>query len=151
MASPVDFSLDTYETTVHQAVKGTETALFSALKAGSQLKSVVVTASFASIADPSNPPDHVYTEADFAFTQLELAEKNKIEGQYTSSGQLYYASKTAAERAVWKFRDEHKVDPSLEKAIFATDKYAAFVFPHDYTPNCGDWTSCFSPFIWLKN
>jgi nucleoside-diphosphate-sugar epimerase len=50
----------------------------------------------------------VFTEAEFASVYLDIEIKKKIEGVKTAGNVLYVASKTAAERAVWKFRDEHK-------------------------------------------
>jgi len=108
-ASPVDFSLESYDQMVVPAVKGSETLLHSALKAGPQLSSVVVTSSVIAVVNiPPPRPDYVFTESDFATVALETANKDKDEGRKTPSGVLYGASKIAAERAVWKFRDEHK-------------------------------------------
>jgi len=107
-ASPIDFTLNTYELMVEPAVKGAETVLMSAIKAGPQLTSVVVTSSVIACVDPSSDPEHAYTEADFASVSLEKAIKDRDEGKQTPGGILYGASKTASERAVWKFRDEYK-------------------------------------------
>ncbi|KAH8804668.1 hypothetical protein F5884DRAFT_796833 [Xylogone sp. PMI_703] len=108
-ASPIDFSVDTYEGTVGTAVRGNETILASALKAGPQLSSVVVTSSVAAVTNnPPPKPDYVYTESDFASSALAIADKDKSEGKKTAPGLLYTASKTAAEKVLWKFRDEHK-------------------------------------------
>lgn len=90
------------------AVRGNETILASALKAGPQLTSVVVTSSVVSIINPTEGP-RTFTENDWASAALEKAIKDKAEGIATSGGQLYAASKTASDRAMWKFRDEHKV------------------------------------------
>ena len=91
------------------AIRGSEVLLASALKAGSQLKSVVVTSSVVAIIDPPPTPDHVYTEAEFASASLERAKKERDEGVQTPGSVLYGASKTAADRAVWEFRNTHKV------------------------------------------
>jgi len=107
-ASPVNFALDKYEETVIPAEKGSETLLESALKAGPQLASVVVTSSAVAVVDPKEKPGYVFTESDFASVRLAQAIKDKEEGVKTPGGVLYAASKTAAERAVWKFRDQHK-------------------------------------------
>lgn len=109
-ASPIDFSIDTYEGMVIPAVKGTETVLHSALKAGSQLSSVVITSSVAAVTNfPPPAPGYVFNESDFASNALNAVEKDKAEGKKSPPGLLYTASKTAAEKAVWKFRDEYKV------------------------------------------
>ncbi|RFU30552.1 hypothetical protein B7463_g5794, partial [Scytalidium lignicola] len=108
-ASPISFSLDSYEMMIIPAVKGTETILNSALKAGPQLSSVVVTSSVAAVTNYPTPiPDYVFNESNFASIALETAERDRAEGKKTPSGLLYTASKTAAEKALWKFKDEHK-------------------------------------------
>lgn len=107
-ASPIDFSISTYEEMVVPAIRGTETLLASALKAGPQLTSVVVTSSVVAVVNPKEG-HYVFTEKDYAFVALEKAIKDKEEGATTPGGVLYAASKTAADRAVWKFRDDHKV------------------------------------------
>ena len=80
--------------------------LQSAVKhAGPQLESVVLTSSVASIWDPSKNPQH-FTEADWN----NWAEaKAKELGDKTPTSVLYSASKAAAEKAFWKFRDDNKV------------------------------------------
>jgi len=70
---------------------------------------VVVTSSVVAVVNlPPPRPDYVFTESDFATVALETANKDKDEGRKSHVGVLYSASKIAAERAVWKFRDEHK-------------------------------------------
>jgi hypothetical protein len=61
--------------------------------------------------DPKEPGvEYTFTEKDFASVLLEKAEKERnLEGVITPGGVLYGASKTAAEREVWRFRDEVKV------------------------------------------
>lgn len=83
--------------------------LDSALKAGPQLSSVVITSSAAAVFDASKPAGTVFTESDFATSALERAEKDKTEGVKTPPGVLYGASKAAAEKEVWRWRDENKV------------------------------------------
>jgi nucleoside-diphosphate-sugar epimerase len=100
------------------AVRGTETALESALKAGSQLTSVVVTASVVSITNPKEDPEYTFTELDWASSALDRAIKDKEEGSKTPSNILYAASKTAADRAVWKFQNVHRVSKFFSSLIF---------------------------------
>lgn len=106
-ASPISFVLDEYDAFITPAVRGTETIFESALKAGPQLTSVVVTSSVAAITNYPKPPGYVFTEEDFATVALDTATKDKAEGRKTAPGILYAASKTAADRAVWKFKNEH--------------------------------------------
>jgi len=70
MASPVDFSITTYDESVTIAKRGNEVLLAGALKAGPQLTSVVVTSSVAAILDPKEDPEYSYTEADWALSAL---------------------------------------------------------------------------------
>jgi len=91
------------------AVKGNQTILDAAQKAGPQLSSVVITSSVAAIVNPKEEPEYEFTEADFASNSLEQAIKEREEGVKTTPIILYGASKTAAEREVWKFRNEHRV------------------------------------------
>jgi nucleoside-diphosphate-sugar epimerase len=109
-ASPIDFSITTFEEMVTPAVRGAETILASALKAGPQLTSVVVTSSTIAVVNPVEG-EYVFTENDYATFALDKALKDKEAGEKSPSSILYGASKTASDRAVWKFRDEHKVRP----------------------------------------
>ena len=93
------------------AVRGAETALGSALKSGPQLTSVVITSSTIAVVNPVEG-EYTFTEKDHATFALEKALKDKEAGEKTPPGVLYAASKTASDRAVWKFRDEHKVSSS---------------------------------------
>lgn len=95
----------TYATTVVPAVKGSQSILFSALNAGPQLTSIVITSSVASIIDYDNPdPEYHYTEHDFASTALSQATSDLSSNTPSPAHLLYAASKTAADRAVWDFR-----------------------------------------------
>ncbi|KAG9231618.1 hypothetical protein BJ875DRAFT_468946 [Amylocarpus encephaloides] len=108
-ASPINFNLTTYEETVDIAVAGNTSLLDSALKAGPQLKSVVTTSSTVSVMDPKEEgSEYVFTEKDFASLALEESTKDRDAGRSTPSNRLYAASKTAADRTMWKFRDEKK-------------------------------------------
>jgi nucleoside-diphosphate-sugar epimerase len=93
---------------VGPAVRGTETILDSALRAGPQLTSVVITSSVIAVVNPTEG-EYTFTEKDYATFALEKALKDREAGVKTPPGILYGASKTASDRAVWKFRDEHKV------------------------------------------
>lgn len=90
-------------------MRGTETILKAAFKAGPQLSSVVVTSSVAAVTNYPAETGYVFTEKDFAHVALDVATKNKAEGVKTPEAILYSASKTAAERTVWKFKNEQNV------------------------------------------
>jgi nucleoside-diphosphate-sugar epimerase len=102
------------------AVRGAETILNSALKAGPQLTAVVVTSSTVAVVNPVEG-EYVFTEADYATASLEKAIKDRDEGAQTPSGILYGASKTASDRAVWKFREEHKVRIPSHQSVTCSD------------------------------
>ena len=92
------------------AVRGAVGMLESAFKhAGPQLESVVITSSVAAIYDPSKRP-YTFTEADWN-TWAE-AKAKELGGEAPSST-LYPASKVAAEKAFWKFRDDNQVFESF--------------------------------------
>ena len=101
--------LERFEDYITPAVKGTESILESALKAGPQLISVVVTSSVAAISQPTEVPGYVFTETDFATSALKRAEKDHAENLKTPPGILYAASKTSAEQVVWNFKNKHNV------------------------------------------
>ncbi|RYP56752.1 hypothetical protein DL771_011620 [Monosporascus sp. 5C6A] len=104
-ASPTDVSGTTDAAEViRRAVSSTIAVLHSAEKAGPQLQSVVYMSSCAAIFN--TPPEvKVHTERDWNTTSEALVDRLGSE-----AGALvgYAASKTAAEKAFWKFRDERK-------------------------------------------
>ncbi|TGO81552.1 hypothetical protein BPOR_1107g00010 [Botrytis porri] len=104
-ASPIDSSLKTYAQMVTPAIDGTNTLLYSSIKAGPQLKAVVVTSSAIAVVDPRTD-SYTFTESDFASSYLTQAQKDLQENRPSDVGLLYAASKSAAESAVWKFRSE---------------------------------------------
>ncbi|KAF2794978.1 NAD(P)-binding protein [Melanomma pulvis-pyrius CBS 109.77] len=104
LASPVSFFFKDPEPVLHAAINGTKTLLNSALKAGPSLKTVVLMSSIAAIKN-ANPPPYVFTEADWNdFAEGEVARL----GKETPGPVIYSASKVAAEKAFWQFREEKK-------------------------------------------
>jgi nucleoside-diphosphate-sugar epimerase len=91
------------------AVQGTTSLLASALaesKRGSgdgALQSVVFMSTVSAIFSPSKPAGHVFTEADWNDAAEE--EVRRL-GKTTPGYVIYQASKTAAERAFWRFGKE---------------------------------------------
>jgi dihydroflavonol-4-reductase len=122
MASPYAISVkDPQRDLVDPAVKGTEAVLAAAAKAG--VRRVVLTSSMAAITD--EPPGRPLTEADWN-------EKSSL------SRNPYYFSKTAAERAAWRFTEAAKlgfdlvainpfvvIGPSYTKALNESNKMLA--------------------------
>ena len=70
---------------------------------------MVVTSSVAAVIDRPVEPGYVFTEKDFARNAFDQATEDKAAGIDTPIGTLYAASKTAAERAVWEFKNKHNV------------------------------------------
>ena len=105
-ASPIDFSLKSWNDFVPVAVAGATGILLSAYKhAGPQLESFVLTSSVAAIIDPSKKP-YDFSEADW--NTYSVAKAKEL-GEEAPGGLLYQASKVEAEKAIWAFRDEHHV------------------------------------------
>lgn len=85
------------------AIEGTKNLLQSVATYAPQAKRVVITSSFAAMADFSKGlwPGHVYNETDW----------NNIPYDYAKSSDpvvAYCASKALAEKAAWKFAEESK-------------------------------------------
>jgi nucleoside-diphosphate-sugar epimerase len=111
MASPIDFRLTNPALVVGPAIAGTTGILRSALRcSGPQLSAVVITSSVAAIVSP--PTDgYTFTEDDwnnYAEKQVEEAA-----GKDCPANVCYAASKTAAEKAIWAFREKEKVSFSF--------------------------------------
>lgn len=110
VASPVNFSLNTWDAVVVPAVNGTTTLLTSALEqAGPQLEAVVVTSSTAALSNPDAPEGYVVTEADQNSWAVNAAKNADAIPEASRAMIVYSASKAAANDAVWEFRDKHKV------------------------------------------
>jgi nucleoside-diphosphate-sugar epimerase len=105
MASPVSLEFTDPDPVLHAAINGTKTVLASAKRnAGPELQSFVLTSSMAAIMN-DYPEPYIYTEEDWNSTAALAVAKL---GKNTPGRQIYGASKTAAERAMWEFRDEQK-------------------------------------------
>lgn len=101
-ASPVDFTLTSLDAFFGPAIGGNLSLLNSTLQAGEQLKAFVVTSSIAAIIDGwKNPPDYTYTEADWNTSGEAVARSD------FTAPVAYGASKAAAERALWDWREQH--------------------------------------------
>lgn len=89
------------------AVRGSLSILESALKAGPELKSVVITSSVSAIVSRDKPQDYAFSEDDWNDWAEEAARKQ------FSTLTAYSASKTAAERVIWTWGKENKHTFSL--------------------------------------
>ena len=97
-ASPVDFALKTVDEFLVPALGGTLSILESTKDAGPQLQAFVFTSSDAAVVDRWRlPPDHDYTEADWNETAESVARAD------FTVPVAYSASKSAAEKALWKW------------------------------------------------
>ncbi|KAF1973563.1 NAD(P)-binding protein [Bimuria novae-zelandiae CBS 107.79] len=105
LATPVAFDFpDGPEPVMKAAIQGTQTILNSALKAGPQLKSFVVLSSIAAVRNLT-PPPYTFTEKDWNDFAEPMVMQN---GKDTPGFMIYVASKAAAEKAFWAWRDEKK-------------------------------------------
>ncbi|KAK3291135.1 uncharacterized protein B0H64DRAFT_450602 [Chaetomium fimeti] len=103
LASPVSFDFTDPEPVLHSAINGTVRVLESAKKEPN-IKNFVLMSSVTAIFEPKSE-DYTFTEADW-----NTAAENVVAelGKATPGRVIYTASKVAAERAMWNFRDEHK-------------------------------------------
>lgn len=108
LASPVSFQFTDPEPVLHSAINGTVRVLESALKEP-RIKNFVLMSSVTAIMEPKTE-DYTFTEADW-----NTAAENAVaeQGKETPGRVIYAASKVAAERAMWKFRDEQKPNFTL--------------------------------------
>ncbi|RVX73465.1 hypothetical protein B0A52_03107 [Exophiala mesophila] len=103
-ATPVSMTFTDPEPILHAAVNGTKSILESSLKAGPQLKLLIFMSSIAAIWSNNEPP-YTYTEKDWNNASEALVSQL---GKNAPGPQIYIASKAAAEKAFWKFRDDNK-------------------------------------------
>ena len=107
-ASPLDFRFKTLDEFMVPAIGGILSILNSTKQAGPQLKSFVVTSSTAAIVDRwKHPPTYGYSEADWNENSESVAR-----AQFAAPV-AYGASKTAAERALWKWNEDKKPSFSI--------------------------------------
>ncbi|KAK3346428.1 hypothetical protein B0T25DRAFT_506859 [Lasiosphaeria hispida] len=102
-ATPVAFDFSDPEPVMRDAVGGILRALESAAKEP-KIKSFVFMSSITAVYS-NKEGDYTFTEADWNTEAEDLVEKL---GKETPGPVIYGASKTAAEKAMWKFRDEQK-------------------------------------------
>ncbi|KAI1472673.1 NAD(P)-binding protein [Daldinia caldariorum] len=112
-ASPVNFSpQDNVRDLLDPAIKGATTILEAARRFGrGKVRRVVVTSSFAAVVDPEKGvrPGYTYDEKDWNPVTWEGA----VTAQKLTA---YMASKTLAERAMWRWMDEHGDDVAFTLA-----------------------------------
>ncbi|KAI4140809.1 MAG: hypothetical protein LQ341_003692 [Variospora aurantia] len=111
-ASPISLALTSWSSTVDIAIAGAISMLNSALNhAGPRLSSFVLTSSFAACTDPQTPLPKTFTENDWnTWAEPKAKSKDFEDLDDNAKGRvLYLASKTAAERAVWEWREKREV------------------------------------------
>ncbi|KAL2195206.1 hypothetical protein P885DRAFT_79648 [Corynascus similis CBS 632.67] len=108
LASPVSFDFTDPEPVLRAAVNGTARALESAEKEP-KIKSFVLMSSIAAMLQ-DHEGDYTYTEADWNTTAEDTVSEL---GKAAPGRVIYAASKVAAEKAMWSFRDEHKPNFTL--------------------------------------
>ncbi|AEO56629.1 hypothetical protein MYCTH_45943 [Thermothelomyces thermophilus ATCC 42464] len=104
LASPISFDFTDPEPVLQNAVNGTVRALESAVKEP-KIRSFVLMSSIAAMLQQPDEQQYTYTEADWNnWAEAAVAQMGKA----TPGPIIYSASKAAAEKALWGFRDEHK-------------------------------------------
>lgn len=102
LAAPVSFFFTDPKPVLDAAIHGTTGILESAVKESS-VKHFVLMSSIVAVASPKD--NYIFTEKDWnTVAEAAVAEKGTESGGYL----IYAASKVAAEKALWKFRDERK-------------------------------------------
>ncbi|KAH9855672.1 D-lactaldehyde dehydrogenase [Lenzites betulinus] len=104
LASPYHWNAVEPDDIIQPAVRGTLSILNSALKNGSQVRRIVITTSTAAMVRLTNVP-HTYTEDDWNDEAVDIVQR---EGRNSPNALKYFASKVLAERAAWKFYEDHK-------------------------------------------
>ena len=101
-ASPIAPDFNDPDPVIRTAVQGTRCILESAQKhGGSTLEAFVLLSSIAAVIGELPSQQYRFTESDWN----DISEKEVARlGKETPSGQIYGASKTAAEKAMWEFR-----------------------------------------------
>jgi len=103
VASPFHFNItDPYKDLIEPAKKGTISLLQAAHKNGQEVARVVVTSSFAAVAQPKDGTGYVYTEEDWNTFSSEEVKKTG------DPMHAYRSSKYEAEKAAWDFIKENK-------------------------------------------
>jgi nucleoside-diphosphate-sugar epimerase len=103
LASPVSLHFTDPEPVLRTARQGTIGVLESAARTPT-VKSFVFVSSIVAIQGSFEEP-RLFTEADWNDTPLKLVAEL---GKDSPGPLIYAASKVEAEKALWKFRDEHK-------------------------------------------
>jgi len=104
-ASPFHLKADDPEELLGPAVTGTVGILESALKYAPLVKRVVITSSTAAVIDPNAKLPNTFSEKDW---NIGSGERIKEKGREATQLDKYRASKALAEKAAWKWIDEHK-------------------------------------------
>ena len=104
-ASPLHYNISSAQDLIGPAVAGTNNILSSALRRGNDtVRRIVFTSSCASVVTPDEIP-RVYNETDWNIDSVGLVERKGIDAPMH---EIYRASKTLAERAVWDFAEKNK-------------------------------------------
>ncbi|KAF9042293.1 NAD(P)-binding protein [Panaeolus papilionaceus] len=90
---------------IKPAVEGTLGILKSALNFGKKVKRIIITSSCAAIIEDSQDPVQIWDESNWGDVWV---EKTKAQGSDAPYMFKYRASKTLAERAAWRFYEQHK-------------------------------------------
>ncbi|VDB82935.1 unnamed protein product [Peniophora sp. CBMAI 1063] len=109
-ASPFHFNYKVPEDIIDPALKGTTSILESIHAHAPTVKRVVLTASIVSVWSYLVDKPTTFTEEDWNEQAIKAVEEK---GADAGPVMIYGASKTLAEKAAWKFKEDHKVSWDL--------------------------------------
>jgi len=113
-ASPFHLKADDPQEMLGPAIKGTVGILESAMKNAPQVKRIVVTSSTAAVMDTDSKFPGTFSEKDW---NVSSGERIKEKGRSAPQADKYRASKALAERAAWKWIDDHKGQVGFDLAV----------------------------------
>ncbi|TFK38827.1 D-lactaldehyde dehydrogenase [Crucibulum laeve] len=113
IATPTELPTDEPEGYSKPAIDGTIGLLKSAVSAGPSLKRVIYTSSTGTMAKPSSVPIKL-NENDWNDAAVATV---KEKGKYAPGVVKYIASKVLAEKAAWKFYEDHKKNVNWDFAV----------------------------------
>ncbi|KAH6903138.1 D-lactaldehyde dehydrogenase [Coprinopsis sp. MPI-PUGE-AT-0042] len=113
-ASPIHWNASTPRDVIDPAVNGTLGILKSAQAHGRTVKRIVITSSIGSIHQKSDPDGTFYDDKSWNDEAVREVEEK---GDKVALDELYYASKTLAERAAWDFYEKNKRTLSWDLTI----------------------------------
>ncbi|KAI0759540.1 NAD(P)-binding protein [Trametes elegans] len=111
IASPMTLAIENPSEIIGPAVNGTINLLRSATTHGTDVRRIVLTSSIKAVVGDQAK---VYTESDWNDHAVKQVE---TKGKDANKTDIYAASKTLAERAAWKYYEEHRSHLSWDLSV----------------------------------